>query len=128
MELSVDTFAQRRRLVVRDSVAWAKVWIAFGGRHSAPRLDFSQEMVIVVAGRTYTGIGPYTRIDSLRLQGWELTAYVRTGSCDGPWIGPDMMSTLAAAIAVPAKFAQVHFAESHESIWGCYTERPDTTA
>ncbi len=127
---SADTFRARRRLVIRDSATWeAEIVSAMPkGALAPPRMNFAKEIAIVVATRTFSGTGPFIQIDSVRLQGEELTAYVRTGSCAGPSFGGQMMTTPISAIAAPRKYSQIRFVESYETEPGCLVKLPDTTA
>ena len=126
---AVDTFTTRRRLVIRERAVWAEVLTTMPrGTLPPPAVDFAKEIVILAGTRSFSGTGPFVDIDSVRLHGRELTAYVRTGSCAGPWFGGHMMTTPVRAVAVPRRYTKVRFIESHEVSSGCFSERPDTTA
>lgn len=126
---AVDTFTTRRRMVIRDRAAWAKVLSTMPrGMLPPPAVDFATEIVILAGTRSFSGTGPSIEIDSVRLHGRELTAYVRTGSCAGPSFGGHLMTTPVHAVAVPRRYTKVRFVESHKVSSGCFSERPDTTA
>ena len=118
----------RSRLVIRDSVTWAKLWPDGRGERQRPSVDFATTVVILVTTRKFSGAGPRIVIDSVRLRQPELTAYVRTASCDGPWGGAHRITTPVHAIAVPRVYTKIQFVESHETFGGCFSGRPDTTA
>ncbi len=103
-----------------------KLWQG-SGQQPAP-VDFANELVLLVGTRVFTGTGPHIAIDSVRLSGRHLIAYVRTGSCDGPSFGGHLMTRPMFAIAVREAYTQVRFMESYETFPGCFSERPDTTA
>jgi hypothetical protein len=127
---AIDTFTTRRRLVIRDADSWQKA-ILSTVPHGWPlpaSVDFTRELVIVVGTRTFSGTGPFIQIDSVRLRKQELTAYVRTGSCAGPSLGGQMMTTPVYAIAAPVKYTKIRFVESYEVEPGCFGKLPDTTA
>jgi hypothetical protein len=124
----VDLGAGRSRLVIRDSLSWAKLWPEGRGERQRPMIDFATSIVILVSTRKFSGTGPRIAIDSVRLGQRELTAYVRTASCDGPWGGGHRITTPMHAIAVPRVYDKIKFLESYESFWGCFSARPDTTA
>lgn len=117
----------RRRLVVRDSAAWAKICPLCQTGQRSP-VDFTTELIVLVSTRLFSGSGPYVEIDSVRLSGRELTAYVRTGSCDSAAWGEHIMTRPMHAIAVPRRYTKVRFVESYEVEAGCFGDQPDTTA
>jgi hypothetical protein len=125
---TVDLGIGHSRLVIRDSLRWAKLWPEGPGQRDRPSVDFGTSTVIFVSTRQFSGTGPSIGIDSVRLRGRELTAYVRTASCEGPWGGGHRITTPMHAIAVPRVYTEIRFVESYETFWGCVSDHPDTTA
>lgn len=87
--------ADELRLVVRDSAMWPVVWRrVIGGRKPAPpvpRVDFSTELVLVVAQGSRSSTGYSITIDSVVSEGQRMRAYVRsTAPGSGCLIGKAM--------------------------------------
>lgn len=95
---------QPARLVVRDEVTWREVWVAIWRRHSPepslPEVDFSQEMLVVVAlgQRPSGGFGIFA--DAAFMDDEELVIRVRT-------VAPGPRCFTTAAVTQPVDVARL---------------------
>ena len=95
---------QAERMVLRDEVAWREVWAAIWRRHSPepslPEVDFSREMLVVVAlGQRASG-GFRILVDSAFMGVEELVIRVRT-------IAPGPRCVTTAALTQPVDVARL---------------------
>ena len=108
---------QPERIVIRDEAAWREVWAAIWRRHSPqplPEVDFSQEMLVVVAlGERPTG-GFGILADSAFADDKELVIRVRTIT-PGPRCGTTQALTQPVDVArVPRTALAVRFRDQPE--------------
>ena len=91
-----------RRVVVRDSSAWAALWPEILGSHSPkpplPAVDFSREMLVVVSMGTRSSGGYTIGIDGVRLLGDSLRVDI-TEQSPGPTCGTTAALTAPVALA-----------------------------
>jgi len=116
-------FADAARLVVRDSVAWGRVWatlhVGAAQAPPPPPIDFRREIVIVAALGGRTAAGYAITIDTVRRAGEEIEAVVRTFVPGERCGGGVAFVEPADAVRVPRSERAVTFTERRQALEHC---------
>ncbi len=107
-----------QRTVVRDAAAWQELWAAIWRDHGAaaplPAVDFSREMVVVVALGERNSGGHSILIDSATVSDGSLQVWVRSISPGPNCVTAGALTEPVDAARLPRVEGRVEFRESSE--------------
>lgn len=106
------------RLVIRDSTTWRRYWSAihrpFIPAPPMPAVDFSREMIVLVAMGTRPTAGFDIRIDSVLAEAGRMVVSVRRQAPGSGCAVPAVVTQPVDIVRLPASDAPVWFAERGE--------------
>lgn len=102
------------RLVLRDSISWARVWPRLGRSTAPPLVNFSNHMIVVAAMGTLSSGGYEITIDSVKTAGSEYLIFVRIREPAEDCGVPLTLTQPVDVVRVPRRTLPTRFVESTE--------------